>query len=174
MRLNFYKEQFNTFFDSQIIKEQIEESLVLIENSKRIFLIGNGGSNAISAHMAEDFSKAAQIPALCFSDAALITCYSNDYGYEHAIKEWLKIHFQQDDILIAISSSGKSDNIINSVNYVKGRKGKCITLTGFQKGNPLSNLGDINFHLDVNDYGVVEIFHEVIIHSIIDTLANNR
>ena len=172
MEIQNYHQKFSEFFDSQKLKEEIKNTIVLIKKIKRIFFIGNGGSNAICSHMAEDFSKIAKIPSLSFSDAALITCYSNDYGYENAIAEWLEIHFQEDDMLIALSSSGNSDNIVNAAKFVKKINGKIVTLTGFNKNNKLSSLGDINIHIDNNRYGIVECFHEVILHSIVDTLQN--
>src|SRR3954467_5182329 len=108
MPLNSYKLKFKEFLNSETIAKQIHESVTLVKNLKRIFFIGNGGSNSICSHMMEDFAKIARYPTFSFSDAALITCFSNDYGYENAMKEWLKIHFSENDLLIAISSSGKS------------------------------------------------------------------
>jgi D-sedoheptulose 7-phosphate isomerase len=166
-----YKKIFNSYFSSDIVDIQMKKSISLIKKSKRIFFIGNGGSNAISSHMMEDYSKIGGIPTFTFSDAALITCYSNDYGYENAIKEWLKIHFTEGDLLVAISSSGKSPNILNAVDFVNSKKGNVITLSGFDSNNSLSQKGNVNFYIPSNSYGIVECYHQVILHVILDTLS---
>ncbi len=171
MQINTYKFFFEDYFNSSEFDNSYKHSIDLIKSSKRIFFIGNGGSNSISSHMAEDYQKVGQYPTFCFSDPALITCYSNDYGYENAITEWLKMHFKQDDILIAISSSGNSKNILNSVNFVNNINQRCITLSGFLNNNPLRNMGKINFYLPIENYGVVECFHEIILHSILDEIV---
>jgi D-sedoheptulose 7-phosphate isomerase len=172
--INNYKKEFQLFFEDSQILDNILTSVDLIKykTNKRIFFIGNGGSNSICSHMMEDFAKILRIPTFTFSDPALITCFSNDYGYENAIKEWLSIHLNYDDILIAISSSGESKNIINATLYAKDKNIKIITLTGFEKNNTLSKLGDINFYLNSSSYGIVECFHQTILHIILDTLID--
>jgi D-sedoheptulose 7-phosphate isomerase len=150
------------------------KAIELIENSQRIFFIGNGGSNAICSHMAEDFQKLIKYPTFCFSDGALITCFSNDYGYENAMKEWIKGHALKNDLLVAISSSGESENIINSVDYFKRNIGKVITLSGFTKNNSLSSKGDVNFSTETKSYGITECLHEVILHSLLDQIDENN
>lgn len=176
MQIDIYKKFFNSYFDSKEFKNSYELTIEFLMSAKRIFFIGNGGSNAISSHMAEDYQKAGRFPTLCFSDPALITCYSNDYGYENAITEWLKIHFTKEDTLIAISSSGNSKNILNAVNLVNEINGRCITLSGFDENNSLSRLGKENFYLPIRNYGVVECFHEIVLHSILDEIViiNNK
>jgi D-sedoheptulose 7-phosphate isomerase len=170
MPLNIYRDKFNEFFNSTEIDKQINESISLIKNSKRIFFIGNGGSNAICSHMMEDFAKVLRYESFAFSDAALITCFSNDYGYENAMMEWLKVYFKKGDILVGISSSGNSANINNAVDYVKSMNEKVITLSGFQKNNKLNGKGDVNIYLDSNNYGIVECYHHLILHAILDGL----
>ncbi|MES1181628.1 MAG: SIS domain-containing protein, partial [Flavobacterium sp.] len=171
MQLNLYKQQFDNYFKDPAIKKGIDESVAIIKNKvKRIFFIGNGGSNSICSHMMEDFAKIAGFPTFCFSDASLITCFANDYGYERAMEEWLKLHFSENDLLVAISSSGESKNILNAAAYVKNRKGALITLTGFKPDNNLSRMGEVNFHLGISNYGIVECYHQVILHIILDSL----
>ena len=171
MQLNLYKEEFGKYFNNSHVERQITSSIELIQTKiKRIFFIGNGGSNSISSHMMEDYMKIARFQTFAFSDPALITCFANDYGYENAMAEWLKIYFTQDDLLVAISSSGESINIINAVRQAKFKNGKVITLSGFKENNSLSHLGRINFHIPVNSYGIVECYHQVILHIILDSL----
>lgn len=174
MQRTIYKEKFIEFLNSEIINSQITASIKLIQASKRIFFIGNGGSNAICSHMLEDFAKIARYQTFAFSDASLITCFANDYGYENAMAEWLKIYFAEGDLLIAISSSGNSTNINHAVDYVKSQNGKVITLSGFNQGNKLSHKGDINFWLDAKSYGIVECYHQTILHTILDELHESK
>ena len=170
MQQNIYKQKFTEFLNSTVIDNQVVEAVKLIKSHKRIFFIGNGGSNAICSHMMEDFAKVLKYEAFSFTDPALITCFANDYGYEHAMTEWLKVYFKPTDILVAISSSGNSANINNAVDHVNSIKGDIITLSGFKKDNPLSQKGKINFYLDSNSYGIVECYHQTIIHSILDII----
>jgi len=170
MQIELYNKQFSEWFNSPEIKKGIEGSVALLTGAERVFFLGNGGSNSISSHMMEDYGKILGYRTYAFSDAALITCYANDYGYENAMAEWLKLHFQQGDILIATSSSGESKNIVNAAAVAREKGGKIITLTGFSEGNTLSKMGDSNIYLNVRNYGMVECFHQVILHVILDTL----
>ena len=171
MQLDLYKNIFSSYFSSAYTVAQIDQAVELINQTKRIFFIGNGGSNSICSHMMEDYAKIARFPTFAFSDAALITCFANDYGYERAIEEWLKIHFTEGDLLVAISSSGNSKNILNAVDYVKSQKGKVITLSAFKPKNPLLQKGNINFYIDIENYGIAECYHQIILHVILDELV---
>lgn len=137
------------------------------KNAKLIF-IGNGGSAGIASHLAIDHSKNGQLPAMAFSDASAITCLSNDYGYEHVFAKQIEYHARKDDLLIAISSSGKSANIINAVNEARRIGCGVITLAGFDPANPLNKMGDVNFYVDSKEYGYVEVSHMALIHSVLD------
>ncbi len=171
MQLDSYKQTFNDYFSSADLQRDVKASVDLIKNkTKNIFFLGNGGSNSICSHMMEDFMKLAGYPTYSFSDAALITCFANDFGYELAMKEWLKVFFTDQDLLVAISSSGESKNILAACKYAKEKGGKVITLSGFKKENSLRQLGDINFHIDVKSYGIAECYHQVILHIILDSL----
>ena len=119
MQLNLYKQKFTSFLQSTELDNQILSAVQLITGKKRIFFIGNGGSNSICSHMMEDFAKVLKYESFSFSDPALITCFANDYGYEMAMVEWLKVYFKPDDVLVAISSSGNSPNINNAVDFAK-------------------------------------------------------
>ena len=171
MQLSSYKDVFGSYFNRKDVEDDIRRSVELITTGTRsIFFLGNGGSNSICSHMMEDFMKLAGYPTYSFSDAALITCYANDFGYDKAMAEWLKMFFTKEDLLVAISSSGESANILNAVKYAKDKGGKVITLSGFRAENSLRKLGDINFHIDVSSYGIAECYHQVILHIILDSL----
>jgi D-sedoheptulose 7-phosphate isomerase len=174
MQIDSYNKHFSSYFSSPVIRGQIHDSVEIVKKSKRIFFIGNGGSNSICSHMMEDFAKMGRYPTFAFSDAALITCFANDYGYEKAMEEWLKIHFVVGDLLVAISSSGESKNILNSVSYASSISPNIITLSGFKEGNALSKLGTVNFQLPVSNYGIVECFHQVILHLVLDMVTGTH
>jgi D-sedoheptulose 7-phosphate isomerase len=168
MQLNLYNKVYQDYFSSPEFKSCFDQALEMLGNVKRIFFIGNGGSNSICSHMYEDFAKIGGYQTFAFSDAALITCFANDYGYENAMKEWLKIYIEPGDLLVAISSSGKSANILNASDIAKAKGAQLITLSGFESENKLRAKGDINFYIECNSFGVVECFHQVILHALLD------
>lgn len=170
MQTSLYNKCYNDFFTSAQLHKELEKAVKILRSVKNIFFIGNGGSNSICSHMMQDYAKIGGYRTSTFSDASLITCFSNDFGFEHAMLEWLKIYFSKGDLLIAVSSSGESKNILNAVKYAKKSRGKIITLSGFASRNELSLLGNVNFHLPVKNYGVVECFHQVILHILLDSL----
>ena len=139
------------------------------ENNKLIF-IGNGGSASIASHMATDFLKNGGFPAIAFNDASLITCVSNDLGYENVFKKPLDMLANKGDLLVSISSSGRSPNILHATQAAKKKSCPIITLSGFDSDNPLRRLGEINFYIKSRSYGYVEIAHSTICHYILDTI----
>lgn len=139
------------------------------EGSKLIF-IGNGASAAISSHMATDFWKNGGIRAMAFNDSSLLTCIGNDYGHEHLFAKPIEMFSDPGDILMAISSSGRSVNILNGVKAARKKSCQVITFSGFQAENPLRLLGDLNFYVPASEYGPVEILHHSICHCVLDIL----
>lgn len=149
----------------------MDTSKQLVKTAQRIFFIGNGGSNAVCSHMMEDYGKMLRKQTFSFSDPSLITCYANDYGYENALMEWLKLYeIGANDLLVAISSSGKSANILNAVAYAENSDSPIITLSGFRPDNPLYTHGNVRIHVPSNSYGIVETIHQVFLHMILDEL----
>jgi D-sedoheptulose 7-phosphate isomerase len=140
---------------------------------KTIFFIGNGGSAAIASHMAADWLKNGRMRAQCFNDGALLTCMANDEGYEYAFSYPLAVHSNPGDLLFAISSSGRSKSITNAVSQAVFSDLRTITLSGFDADNPLRKLGDVNFHVPSDRYGIVEVAHHAICHSILDAVVND-
>lgn len=139
---------------------------------RKLIFIGNGASAAISSHMATDFWKNGGMKTMAFNDSSLLTCISNDYGYEHVFARPIEMFADNGDILFAISSSGKSENILKGVHAAKSRECKVITLSGFKDNNPLSVMGDYNFYVPSQEYGSVEITHHSICHCILDSIIN--
>jgi D-sedoheptulose 7-phosphate isomerase len=171
MQINTYNLIYESYFKSKSYETDHLEALSFLNKYNRIFFVGNGGSNAICSHMMEDYAKIARFKTQAFSDPALITCYANDYGYEKAMFEWIKLNGDQESLLIAISSSGKSPNILGASQAANEIGMGLITLSGFKADNPLSKMGHINFHIEAENYGVVECFHQVILHALLDDYA---
>ena len=172
---NYNKSIFNLLNDLDI--SLIDKSVELIQECKKnkgkTYIIGNGGSASIASHVSVDFAKVAKVPSNTFNNANLITCFANDYGHENWIKEAIKAYTQKNDILILISSSGTSNNIINAAKYCNENNIPLITLSGFDKTNPLAKLGDVNIHINSKNYSYVEMSHHIILVSIVDIFAEN-
>ncbi len=135
---------------------------------RKVLFIGNGGSAAIASHMAVDFWKNGGIKAMAFNDSSGLTCIGNDYGYSHVFEKPLELFAEEGDLLISISSSGCSENILNGVHAAREKGARIITLSGFGCDNPLCLMGECNFYVPSSAYGFVEIIHQAICHSILD------
>lgn len=134
----------------------------------KLLFIGNGGSAAIASHLAADFSKNGGLRALALNDAATLTCLGNDLGYENVFAKQLELHARPGDLLIAISSSGRSPNILAAVAAARAGSAGVVTFSGFAGGNNLRRLGDINFYVRSSEYGFVEVAHLSLCHAILD------
>lgn len=164
--------------NENIIEKIITTKDLLINTKKKnakVMLFGNGGSSAIASHVSVDLTKSANIRSVNFNEADLITCFSNDYGYERWIEKAISFYADKDDVLILISSSGKSQNMIKACEEAKNKKmSKIITFTGHDKNNPLSKLGDINFWINSKAYNFVENTHQVWLLAIVDLIIGKR
>ena len=130
--------------------------------------IGNGGSAGLASHLAIDFSKNGRLRSLAFNDASALTCLGNDLGYENVFAKQLEFHARAGDLLIAISSSGQSANILAAVERARAAKVGVITLSGFGRDNKLRRTGDLNFYVRSSEYGFVEVAHLALCHAILD------
>lgn len=146
----------------------LADARALHARGDKMMLIGNGGSAAIASHMSEDFSKAAGIRALSFNDAPTLTCLGNDFGYEHVFEKQVEWFARKGDMLVAISSSGKSPNILKAVAAARAIGTSVVTLSGFEPSNPLRTSGDLNFYLPSSQYGFVEAGHLALLSAVVD------
>ena len=138
------------------------------DTDNKIMFIGNGGSASIASHLAIDFSKNGGLRSLAFNDPAALTCLGNDLGYGAVFEQQIDLHARSGDLLIAISSSGKSPNILAGVSAARARGCGVVTFSGFSTDNALRRMGDINFHIASSEYGFVEIAHLSLCHAILD------
>src|SRR6516165_12135195 len=134
----------------------------------KIIFAGNGGSAAIASHMATDYSKNGGMRAWAMNDGSMLTCLANDYGYEHVFAKQIEFHGRQGDLLVAISSSGRSPNILAAVRVARRLGCTVLTMSGFQPDNPLRSTGDMNLYLASQAYGYVEVGHLALCHAIVD------
>jgi D-sedoheptulose 7-phosphate isomerase len=146
----------------------IQKNLGMLESLRgrggNLFLVGNGGSAGVVSHILTDFINVNKLNARTLHESSLLSCMSNDYGYENSFSEPLSTLAREKDLLIAVSSSGRSPNIHNAVNSVKKAGGEVITLSGFGEDNQLRSMGDLNIWLDSTSYGLVEIGHLFYLH----------
>ena len=172
--MEFYKNYMEEFSkkiaDIQI--DQFSKSVDMIKhcnnNNGKVIVVGNGGSASISSHVAVDFTKACGLRSVNFNEPNLLTCFANDYGYENWVSEALKAYSDPNDLVILISSSGKSQNMLNAADYCIETGLKLITFSGFSSKNCLKSKGLINFWVDSNSYNFVEMAHHLWLVSIVD------
>jgi D-sedoheptulose 7-phosphate isomerase len=138
------------------------------DRGAKIMFIGNGGSAGICSHMAMDFSNRGGLRSTAFNDGSALTCLGNDLGYENVFAKQIEWHGRPGDLLIAISSSGRSRNILKGVETARAQGCGVATFSGFEEDNPLRKKGEVNFYVRSRQYGLVEVAHQALIHAILD------
>ena len=178
--MNFFDRYFETISKLIVLEKKTKFNQFVLElkktkkAKKKVILFGNGGSAAMASHLSVDLTKACKIRAVNFNEADLLTCYSNDYGYENWVKEALNSYADKNDLVICISSSGTSKNIINAALKAKKMECRVVTFSGFGKNNPLKKIGKINFWIDSSNYNIVEMTHHIWILSICDYILSSK
>lgn len=140
-------------------------------NHQHIILLGNGGSNAIASHIAQDMTKRGRKTAMSFSDPSMLTCFMNDYGVEKAYVEFLKNYVRRDSLVILISSSGNSENIVRCVEFCEKEYIDYGILTAFDEVNNCRVVAKnalFDYHINTNSYGVAECVHQIFLHGIVE------
>lgn len=166
--------------------DAVEDIIALLKqtesNQGKVYIIGNGGSAATASHMVNDLGVGLSRRGIAnffiesLSDnSAVCTAIANDTGYENIFYQQLKNKLKKDDILIAISCSGNSQNILKAVNYARTNDLKVIGITGFD-GGELKQLADISFHVNTkkDQYGLVEDIHMILNHMIYTYFIENK
>jgi D-sedoheptulose 7-phosphate isomerase len=151
---------------------QVKDALVKTsENGKKVIIVGNGGSAAMASHISVDLTKNAGIRSINFNEPDLITCFANDYGYEHWLEKAVEFYGDKGDVFIGISSSGSSENILNGCRAAREKKfSKVITFSGMNFENPLRKLGDINLWVNSKAYNHIENIHQFWLLAIVDVI----
>jgi len=179
----FIKSYLEDFSDLLKPNDELIEKLISVrnlleelrKNNKKVLIFGNGGSAAIASHFSVDLTKNARVRCLNFNESGLITCFANDYGFEHWVEKAIDFYGDEGDLLIVISSSGCSKNMLNGVRAARnGNFMSVVTLSGFDGNNPLNKLGDVNFWVDSKAYNFVENIHQIWLLTIVDLLIGKR
>ncbi len=172
---------FNSYFDlyrSSFSGDHLYKKLLDLKNrlievhreGKKTIIAGNGGSAAIASHCAVDLTKNAGIKVINFNEAGLITCLSNDYGYERWVSKAIEMYGDKGDLVILISSSGRSENMLNAIKVAKDIGIYVVTFTGFNEDNPLKCSGNLNFWIDSKAYNIVEMTHQIWLLAVCDAI----
>jgi D-sedoheptulose 7-phosphate isomerase len=157
-----------------LLMQKFKEQIIKNRSAGRKLLIsGNGASASISSHLATDFTKQAGVRAMAFNDANLITALGNDCGYENWIARAVELYSDEGDILILVSSSGKSPNVLKAAQRAKELGLFVVSFTGFAEDNPLGGLADINFWVDSRSYNIVECIHMIWLTAVVDLLIGS-
>lgn len=153
------------------LEELFQEFYQTKQKKKKIFFIGNGGSAAIASHMTIDFMKNGGMHTISLLDSSIITCLGNDYSYANIYDKQIKMLADHEDLLVAISSSGNSENIINAIDVAKEIGARVVTFSGFKLDNRIRTKGDLNVYVPVEHYGMVESIHNLLLQQVVDTIV---
>ncbi|MBK7891761.1 MAG: SIS domain-containing protein [Bdellovibrionales bacterium] len=138
------------------------------EHRRNLFFIGNGASAAMSSHMSADAAKNGGLKARCLNEPALVTAIGNDLEYRQVFALQLDRYAEKNDALITISSSGNSPNIVAAIEKARSLDMQIVTLSGLKSDNFSRTLGDLNFYIPANRYGLVESAHQALLHCWLD------
>ena len=150
----------------------LKQTRRLRRSKKTIYLIGNGASASMASHMAADLAKNALVRTETFTDLSLITAIANDVGYENVFSEPLKWKMTTGDMLVAISSSGYSRNVLSACEMALSLGGYLVSLSAMEPDNPLRSFGHLNYYVPAENYGAAETCHAGILHYWMDQVQS--
>jgi D-sedoheptulose 7-phosphate isomerase len=176
--LNDYFADYQRILKSTDVNSEIIEFRDLALKTKlsggKLIFAGNGASASIASHCALDYTKQAKIPAITFNDPSVITAFSNDCGYDNWILQALDGISSPNDLIILISSSGNSPNVVNAAKYCHEKNLGLVTFTGFGGNNALAKMGQINFFMDSSSYNIIECIHMIWLTMACDLIIGNN
>lgn len=149
-------------------------TLQVQRSDRTLYFVGNGASASMASHMAADFSKNCDCRSMAFNDVVLMTAVSNDISYDQCFATPLTRFALPGDLLVTISSSGNSPNILEAIHAARKLDVGVVTLSGMGSDNVSGRLGDLNFYIPANTYGLVEACHQVLLHCWLDTFLEVR
>jgi D-sedoheptulose 7-phosphate isomerase len=150
----------------------VELSHAVNAGGNTTYFIGNGGSASIASHLAADACKNGRLRALAFNDVALMTATANDLAFDQLFALPLARLARPGDLLVSISSSGNSPNIVRGLEHARSIPMHVVTLSGWNADNRSRSLGDLNFYVGVSRYGWIESAHLLILHFWLDQYLN--
>ena len=152
----------------EVVRWTAAEARRAHDAGNKLMFVGNGGSATTASHMATDYNKNGNLRTLSLNDSSMLTCLANDYSFADVFAKQVEFHACKGDLLVAISSSGKSPNILNAARTARALDCTSLTMSGFAADNPLRREGDMNIYLPSDFYGIVEIGHLALCHAILD------
>jgi phosphoheptose isomerase len=185
--IDAYKREYDAAFQSALDQvdsaevERLSDAIVSCsEKGREVFVVGNGGSSAIAEHLCCDWTKGTACeghPIISSrsltANNALYSAIANDYGFEAVFDTQIDFFAKRGDLLIAISSSGNSPNIVNAAKRAKELSMLVAGFTGFQ-GGTLREIADVSIHVPISNYGIVEDAHQSVMHVIAQYIACQR
>ena len=176
--IEFLKTYFGSLKDllnnEKYLEDLVQVKKILKEThseGKKIMIFGNGGSAAIASHFSVDLTKNARVRCTNYNESDLLTCFSNDFGYEKWVEKAIEYYGDEGDTLILISAGGNSPNMINGAKSAKKKNfRKIVTFTGNDENNNLKKLGDINLWVNSKAYNHIENVHQILLLSLVDLI----
>lgn len=168
--MNFFLECKNAI-DQILNGEDYKRFVSAYESYSNIIILGNGGSNSAASHIAQDFTKRGGKRAVSFTDPSMLTCFMNDYGVENSYAKYLEFFADRDTLVILISSSGNSENIVRAAAWCIANYIPYGVLTAFDKDNKVRSMSEtalFNYHIDTHSYGVAECVHQTFLHGVVE------
>lgn len=174
--------EFHTYFsrvsetlnklDIKAVENFVEQLLQAREHEHTLFIFGNGGSAATASHVTGDFLKGIsygldkRFRVMCLSDnISGMTAISNDLGYDEVFVEQLKAFMRKNDMVIGISGSGNSANVVKAMEYASRNGARTVAMCGY-KGGKIRELADLVIHAPINDMEIAEDIHVIIFHAV--------
>jgi D-sedoheptulose 7-phosphate isomerase len=164
----------NVYEVEHAFQKLVDKTRGVRERKNSIYLIGNGASSSMASHVAADLAKNAQVQTQVFTDLSLITAVANDISYDDVFSEPLKFRIRKGDMLVAISSSGNSRNVLKASQFAAENGNFTVTLSAMSPENSLRKLGHLNFYIPANNYGLAETGHNSILHYWIDLMTSDQ
>lgn len=148
----------------------LEEIKAARARGSTLLWMGNGGSAAIASHEANDFMKNGDCRSMAFHEPSMLTCISNDFGYDRYFEEMVRRFARPGDVAVLISSSGNSENVVRGAQEARRQGCRVVAMTGFRPDNRLRPLGHLSFYVPSMEYGEVELSHQILCHAVLDFL----
>jgi len=150
------------------LKQAFIEINLTSKRKGKVIVFGNGANTSTSSHFATDMTKNGKIRTISLNDPNLITCFSNDYGFERWIEKAIEYYADKNDLVILLSASGNSKNLVNAAKYCRRNNIKTLSITGFNKKNKLQKLTNKKIFIDSKGYNLIEIIQNIILLSLVD------
>tara|TARA_B100000989_G_scaffold298987_1_gene291678 strand:+ start:5680 stop:6246 length:567 start_codon:yes stop_codon:yes gene_type:complete len=178
--MKFSKDLFNQFKSKTVeniqnvkaneIQKLFDKIKKIKKRNKKVLIFGNGAGQSIADHFSVDITKNAKIKSLTFSGDNHLTCYANDYGYEKSIVKTIENYADKQDLIILISASGNSENMVKAAKFCNQKKISFFSITGFEKKSKLKKISKNNIFVNSKSFNIVEIVHLYILIQIVDLM----